>query len=213
MKELSKSELELLFILYEHGKIRWENLVKESKSSRRTVHKNVKRLIEKGYIEKEEEKGSSEYPVPVYYSIADLPSSVSLQLEEYKRRELISRILLPFDRFQKIQEEFKSLAILKSLEEIGQSFENMREQIQNLGLEFNKYVERIQLLTKDIEKAVERGEIGEDIMKLPLDEATRHFLKYKIETGKLSPEILQIPLQEAILKYLKLRVQTQNSGS
>ena len=73
MTELNKSQIKILgYLLHkENRKARFNEMVKELGLARATLSRNLKRLEEKGYIKREIDSSSKEYPPPVYYSITE----------------------------------------------------------------------------------------------------------------------------------------------
>ena len=73
MSELNKSQIKILSYLLnkENRKARFNEMVKELGLARATLSRNLKRLEEKGYIRREVDSSSKEYPPPVYYFITE----------------------------------------------------------------------------------------------------------------------------------------------
>ena len=195
MTPLKDPELRILQLLKENNKLRWEDLVKKSGLSRRWVHLNVVKLVERGLVEKNRVERSDEYPSPVYYSISKLPKDVEAELEAFKTAN-------EYARAQEIAEAI-SVGIRsteRSLEEFSLLFKDVSKLVEIID-ESAKWLEEIKPLINDIEGAVKAGDIPKEILNAPADEAVKMFLAFKVERGEMSPEILDLPLKEAIQKY------------
>jgi len=73
MSELTKSQIKILSYLLnkDERKARFNEIVKEVGLARATLSRNLKRLEEKGYVKREIDSSSKEYPPPVYYFITE----------------------------------------------------------------------------------------------------------------------------------------------
>jgi len=195
MTPLKDPELRILQLLKENNKLRWEDLVKKSGLSRRWVHLNVVKLVERGLVEKNRLEKSDEYPLPVYYSISKLPKDVEAELKSFKTAN-------EYARAQEIAEAI-SVGISstkRSLEKFSLLFKDVSKLVEIID-ESAKWLEGIKPLIDDIEGAVKAGDIPKEILNAPADEAVKMFLAFKVERGEMSPEILDLPLKEAIQKY------------
>ena len=202
--QLKDSELAILWLLKKDGKLRWEDLVKKSGYSRRWVHKNIRGLVETGFVEREQDRNSNQYPPPVYYSLADLPPEVETRLKLF---EAAKQFTEPFTHYQRI---IKAISVglgssVRSVQEFSLAYENATKKVDEIARAVGKSLDAMKPLIDDLEKAADSGELSKEILEAPLDEAVRTFLTHKVRKGELPPEILALPLREAIQKYQSAR--------
>lgn len=73
MSKLSKSQLKILSYLLgkADGRARFSEIVEDVGLSKATVSRNLKLLVDRGFVQRVVDRESNEYPPPVYYQITD----------------------------------------------------------------------------------------------------------------------------------------------
>ncbi|ADB58742.1 MarR family winged helix-turn-helix transcriptional regulator [Archaeoglobus profundus] len=124
MSELTKTQIKILSYLAEkdEGKARFNEIVEELGLARATLSRNLKHLVEKGYVKRVVETSTKEYPPPVYYIITDkgreaLKNAVPLDINvEFVKKGNVVEVKYSVDEITK--EALEGLAKAQGLEPV-----------------------------------------------------------------------------------------------